>query len=324
MSQNWAQTVLDIQVAYSEDLPPGPPGARGRRPRHVGGRRVQGQDHRGARGLGHPVAGRRRGDGARRAQDRAARAVGYRPRDARADQGPVRPRGHRDPLPPARRVAPRRGQSGPGRHRRPPTSVSRPRRPQATAGRRSPRGTGTALVARAAAARREATPVGASGQGGVQRDGRAGRAFETGQFCFAPSAAAWKSSALMPSTVPTTVMWTPVMPSRAGSHVGLGVERGRRASRPWQSARQRHGEARRVRRGDQLLGARLAVGLLGAGGPGDVVRAEARGLHRDLAGPLGRGPSQWVAAVRVVAMRAPSVDGRGSRASRCPGGAAIT
>ena len=42
------------------------------------------------------------------------RAVGSRPRAAPADQGPLRPRGHRDPVRPARRLAPRRP---PGRRR---------------------------------------------------------------------------------------------------------------------------------------------------------------------------------------------------------------
>ena len=108
MSQNWARSVLDINVAYHEDL--------------VKVRRVlqevahdlwededyQRPDHRGARGVGRRGADPRRRDRPGDPQDRAHGAVGGGPRDARAGQGPVRLRGHRDPAPPARRVAPRR------------------------------------------------------------------------------------------------------------------------------------------------------------------------------------------------------------------------
>ena len=116
MSQNWARTVLDVGVAYSEDLREGTPGADGGRPRPVGRRGVQGPDHRGARGVGRRGAQPGRRDGPGDAQDRAAGAVGGRARDAPADQGPLRLRGHRDPVPAADDLAPRR--AGPGRRSR--------------------------------------------------------------------------------------------------------------------------------------------------------------------------------------------------------------
>ena len=106
-SQNWARTVLDITVSYAEDLD------------HV--REVLADvahglwddedykdvDHRGARGLGRADPRPRRRRRATHPEDRADGAVERRPRDARADQGPLRPRGHRDGPAPAGGLAPR-------------------------------------------------------------------------------------------------------------------------------------------------------------------------------------------------------------------------
>ena len=127
MSQNWARTVLDISRRLPRGPRPGPPRARGRRPRPVGGRGLQGRHHRGALGVGRPGARHRRRRGPGRAQDRPARAVGGRPRDAAADQGPLRPRGHRDPAPAADGVAPRRARQRRGVRRSESDSRVRPR-----------------------------------------------------------------------------------------------------------------------------------------------------------------------------------------------------
>ncbi len=77
-SQNWARSVLDISVAYHEDL------ARVRRVLQEvahdlwDGRGLPRTHHRGARGLGRRAARHRRHPCAGHAQDRAARAVGGR------------------------------------------------------------------------------------------------------------------------------------------------------------------------------------------------------------------------------------------------------
>ena len=60
----------------------------------------------------------RLGHGARHAQDRPAEAVGRGPRDARADQGALRPRGHRDAGPPAPLLAAAARAQQPTRSRR--------------------------------------------------------------------------------------------------------------------------------------------------------------------------------------------------------------
>ena len=67
-------------------------------------------------------------------------------------------------------------------------------------------------------------------------------------------------------------------------HVGLGVDRGRRrvAGRD-QLVGHRHREAGGVGRGDQLLGAGLAVRLLGTCRPADLEAADAGGDELDLA-----------------------------------------
>ena len=52
MSQNWARSVLDINVSYTEDLVKVRGVLAGGRPRAVGGRGLPGPDHRGARGRG--------------------------------------------------------------------------------------------------------------------------------------------------------------------------------------------------------------------------------------------------------------------------------
>ena len=66
-------------------------------------------------------------------------------------------------------------------------------------------------------------------------------------------------------------------------HVGLGVDGLDGVTGLGQLVGQRHREAGRVRRGDQLLGAGDAVGLLGAGRPADVVRPDPGGVERDAA-----------------------------------------
>ena len=76
MSQNWARTVLDIRVAYGEDLARVQRVARRRRAGPVGGRRLHGSRHRAAVGVGCPGARRRRGRRTPGPEDRAARAVG--------------------------------------------------------------------------------------------------------------------------------------------------------------------------------------------------------------------------------------------------------
>ena len=119
MSQNWARTVLDVTVGYTEDLVAGTARARGGRPRPVGGRGLHGPDHRGARGVGRGVARRRRHRRTRHPQDRAHGAVGHRAGDARAGQGALRARGHRPRRRPARACGRR------ARRRPPPPSPPR-------------------------------------------------------------------------------------------------------------------------------------------------------------------------------------------------------
>ncbi len=119
-SQNWARTVLDVNVSYDQDL---------RKVREVlqevahglwDDEDYQRRDPRGARGLGRAGAHPRLGHGARHPQDRPAEAVGRGPRDARADQGALRPRGHLHAGPPAPLLA-----AGPRASRRRP-----PRKPE--------------------------------------------------------------------------------------------------------------------------------------------------------------------------------------------------
>ena len=102
-------------------------------------------------------------------------------------------------------------------------------------------------------------------------------AWLTGQPALAASAASTKSSLLIPSTTPRTVS---LMPGDAGAgrelHVGARVQRRRRGAGLGQAVGEGHREARGVRGRDQLLGAGLAVGLLGAAGPGDVVGTRCR------------------------------------------------
>ena len=68
--------------------------------------------------------------------------------------------------------------------------------------------------------------------------------------------------------------------------LGRGVQRRGRRTGLGQAVGERHGEARGVRGGDELLGAGLAIGLLGTRGPGHVERAETRGVEGGLAGAL--------------------------------------
>ena len=156
-----------------------------------------------------------------------------------------------------------------------------------------------------------------SGEGGVERDRGAGqrladRAVGLGVLGGLDEVLL----ARCPSTAPTTVRWMPVMPVPGVNSTSAVVSSAvRRRAGLGQAAGERHREAGRVGRGDELLGAGLAVGLLGAGGPGDVVRAEA-GLDSRVTwpAPSKRVPSQWVFAVRVVLMRTSLLEIGGRRA----------
>ena len=115
-------------------------------------------------------------------------------------------------------------------------------------------------------------------------------AWLTGQPVLAASAAATKSSADMPGTVPRTVRWMPVIPSpgwKVTSAVVSSVSGGR--ARLGEPVGQRHREAGRVGGADQLLGARATGGLLGTRRPGDVEAAQTRRLELDAAGALEEG-----------------------------------
>ncbi len=107
MSQNWARTVLDISVAYHEDL------VRVRRIlEEVAHDLWEDEDFKGGVIEEPSVWGVQElaADGVTvrvALKTAAARAVGRGPRDASADQGALRPRGHRDALRPAGGVAPR-------------------------------------------------------------------------------------------------------------------------------------------------------------------------------------------------------------------------
>ena len=79
MSQNWARTVLDVTVGYTRGPRAGAARAGGRRPRPLGGRGLQGPDHRGAGGLGRGVARGRRHRRPGHPQDRAAWSSGASP-----------------------------------------------------------------------------------------------------------------------------------------------------------------------------------------------------------------------------------------------------
>ncbi len=126
MSQNWARTVLDIRVAYSEDLAQVRRVLDGRRPRPLGGRGLQG-----------PASSRSRRSGASRTLglDGVVVRVALKTapleqwavaREMRAaDQGALRPRGHRDAAPPAR-VWMRERTLGRLRRARPTARPSRP------------------------------------------------------------------------------------------------------------------------------------------------------------------------------------------------------
>ena len=121
MSQNWARAVLDVTVGYDEDL------ARVRGcSTEVAHDLWEDEDFRGLiieepEVLGRRGAGRRTASTVRVTLKTAPHgAVGGGPRAAPADQGALRPRGHRDP-------ARRSGSSGPaeaddrGRRSPPPT-----------------------------------------------------------------------------------------------------------------------------------------------------------------------------------------------------------
>ena len=150
-SQNWSRAVVDVGVGYDEDL------ARAKRVlAEVAHDLWEDDDYRSViieepEVTGVEALDRRRDHAAGAGQDRADGAVGGRPRAAPADQGAVRPRGHRDPVPAAGGLAPR-GQAALGR--------GRPAEARAGRGRR-------AVWSRdpAACGRR-------SGQRGVERDRR--------------------------------------------------------------------------------------------------------------------------------------------------------
>ena len=102
MSQNWSRAVVDVGVGYGEDL------ARVKRVlTEVAHDLWEDEDFREL--IIEAARGHRRGGAHRRTRSpcgcmvktAADGAVGRRPRAAAADQGAVRPRGHRDPVRPA-------------------------------------------------------------------------------------------------------------------------------------------------------------------------------------------------------------------------------
>ena len=108
MSQNWARTVLDVPVALRRGPRAGCGGCCSEVAHDLwDDEDFERRDHRGARGLG------RRGADPRRVTLRVTLKTAPMEqwavaREMRAaDQGPLRPRGHRDPAPPARGLAPR-------------------------------------------------------------------------------------------------------------------------------------------------------------------------------------------------------------------------
>ena len=100
-SQNWARTVARRPGRATTRTWSGSARCCRRWPTTCGTTRTSGRHPRGARGVGRPGARARRGHRAGQPQDRPARAVAGGPGDARAGQGPLRPRGHRVPLRPA-------------------------------------------------------------------------------------------------------------------------------------------------------------------------------------------------------------------------------
>ena len=107
-SKNWSRAVVDVGVGYSEDLTRVQQVLREIAHDMWEDEDFQGRDHRGTRGDGRRDAGRRLGDHPSPGKDRAAATVGCCPHPPPADQGPLRRRGHRDPVRAARRLAPRR------------------------------------------------------------------------------------------------------------------------------------------------------------------------------------------------------------------------
>ena len=112
----------------------------------------------------------------------------------------------------------------------------------------------------------------------------------TGQPSLAACAAFSKPAASRPSTSPRTVSLMPVMRKppaavRAERDVGRHVERLRRAAGLGDVGRELHRVARRVRGGDQLLGARGAACVVrSALREADVERADLAAAELDLAG----------------------------------------
>ncbi len=111
-------------------------------------------------------------------------------------------------------------------------------------------------------------------------------ALETGQFFLASSAAASNCSAVMPGTTPITDSLMPVMPSPGWKVTSARVSSEVGGLPPWaRTFDECHVEARGMRSGDQLLGAGVALRLLGAPPPADLEAAEAgrNELHLSLA-----------------------------------------
>ena len=120
--------------------------------------------------------------------------------------------------------------------------------------------------------------------------GTPARAFDTGQFAFAVSAASRKPASSRPGTLPSTVsddLRDAVRRRERDGRRRVQLLGGRAASR--EPGRERHREARCVRRCDQLLGARHAgASVLGARRPADGLLADRAARRRgDRAAPVG-------------------------------------
>ena len=107
-------------------------------------------------------------------------------------------------------------------------------------------------------------------------------AFESGHVAFARSATSRSSSSGMPSDSTCAVSLMPVIPIADlerdvrgdGHHLGVPASAD-------EAVRELHREARCVRCGEELLGARLLLGLVVPGGPGDVELGDETARRRD-------------------------------------------